>query len=61
MEKEQVIKTEDLCERCRFAFAEWCRGRRCYECNMDGDGVCLCTTIARNTPCPYFAEGGTTA
>ena len=59
MEKEQVIKTEDLCARCRFSFEEWCRYRGdCRGCENYCALDCRCLRVKKNTPCPYFDERG---
>lgn len=53
-----VIKTPDLCERCVHS-VEHCSGfKLCEGCPMClyKAGTCLCLTIERNTPCPYFEE-----
>lgn len=55
------VKTHDLCERCKYHYNRWCQDRcldcYCFGCEHFGeDGNCLCLTIEKNTPCPYFEE-----
>ena len=61
MEKEQVIKTADLCYRCKYSALDWCPGKDCLKCESyievgGGRCKCRCLTIKHNTPCPYFDE-----
>lgn len=55
-----LVKSKDLCEKCKFTHRPHCKamnGGRCDDCeNLNEENVCLCTTIRRNTPCPYFDE-----
>lgn len=57
---KNVIKSKDLCDRCKFTYEPYCNamnGGKCNDCeNLSEDGMCLCTTIRKNTPCPYFRE-----
>ena len=55
------IKTPDLCLRCHYFVKECVRlYKDCDTCPMytgtDEHWECKCTSISKNTPCPYFIE-----
>lgn len=48
-------KTADLCQRCMYE-CHRCKGA-CEACDHQNEhGSCLCLTVLKNTPCPYFKE-----
>ena len=50
------IKTDALCEKCKYAFGDYCIGGGCIECPMkiNGESRCKCLTIKKGQACPYF-------
>ena len=54
MSKDVHIRSDELCERCRFGACE----RRCRheKCRMEAGALCRCDEIQYGTPCPYFEE-----
>lgn len=53
VKKITPIKSETLCEKCKFSYKRHCRGRRCKDCEIH-DEKCKCTRINNGKPCPYF-------
>ena len=56
VKKNNRLKSQDLCDRCRYSFKRHCEKHGCRACIMYGENRCICTTIRKNTPCPYFKE-----
>lgn len=55
--QENIIKTADLCERCRYSAQNTCdRYFDCGKCECYRDNACICLGIKPNTPCPFFSE-----
>ena len=48
-------KLDELCNKCKYEFDTWCRGRKCEGCdhNRGEYGMCLYLTV-RTANCPYF-------
>lgn len=61
MDSRNTVKSKDLCDQCKYTYEEGCRAQRdgtCAGCDHTEGDKCLCDTIRRNTPCPYFDEYG---
>lgn len=50
------IKTQELCEKCKYAFGDYCIGGGCTVClmNTNDKNRCKCLTIKKGQDCPYF-------
>ena len=60
MLNRNIVKSKDLCDQCKYTYEISCialKGGSCSDCgHADENHKCLCDTIPRNTPCPYFEE-----
>lgn len=60
MNTRNLIKSVDLCDRCKFTHEPYCAvksGGECTDCtNITEDAHCQCDTVAMNTPCQFFDE-----
>ena len=59
--KVKVLRTEKLCEQCKYKFEEHCVSISCKDCHMLSHKGCNCTRIGYRQHCPYFVkrrEGG---
>lgn len=54
------IKSEGLCERCKYGAHNDCKEMRCIDCPLqigsrpDGGAACVCTSIKKGSPCKYY-------
>lgn len=49
------IKTDALCEKCKYSFQPWCIRNGCFTCPQHSTSIhCKCLTIKKGEDCPYF-------
>lgn len=56
--KRKHIKTEALCDSCKFNVSTYCMKGRCTECPLASifSPHCRCLTIKKGKKCPYYKE-----
>lgn len=49
------IKTQELCEKCKYSFQPWCFKNDCPTCPQHSLSLhCKCLTIAKGENCPDY-------
>ena len=50
------MKTEKLCEKCKYYFSVWCTRHSCEDCPQHFAGIgCRCLAIMDGETCPFYA------
>ena len=47
-------KLDNLCDKCKYDYDTWCKGRSCGECELNPDGgTCVCLSV-HTANCSHF-------